>query len=136
MDDIKLRCSADSAVQALPNSRTPLTDTDPITPWREHDARQNPLVTVMKARSTFILLQVLDLLTTLAAFHVGAFEVNPLVARLTAEFGRVGGVVCSKAVAVLIALGVRRRLWMVNVFYTGVVIWNIFVLIALWARQH
>ncbi len=50
----------------------------------------------LNTRSSFILLQVLDLLTTLTAFRVGGFEVNPLVASLTVHFGRVGGVVLSK----------------------------------------
>jgi hypothetical protein len=89
----------------------------------------------LHARSTFVILQILDLLTTLAAFHVGAFEVNPLVARLTGYFGPVGGVVCSKAIAVLIALRLRRLVWVVNVFYCGIVIWNVIVLFALSVRH-
>ena len=85
----------------------------------------------LNTRSSFILLQVLDLLTTLAAFRVGGFEVNPLVANLTIHFGRVGGVVLSKMIAVLLMLGVRRRLWVVNLFYIGVICWNVIVVIAL-----
>ena len=85
----------------------------------------------LNTRSSFILLQVLDLLTTLAAFRAGGFEVNPLVANLTIHFGRVGGVVLSKMIAVLLMLGVRRRLWVVNLFYIGVICWNIIVVIAL-----
>ena len=84
----------------------------------------------------FILLQILDLLTTLAAFRVGGFEVNPLVANLTIHFGRVGGVVLSKMIAVLLMLGVRRRLWMVNLFYIGVIFWNVVVVLSLVLRRH
>jgi hypothetical protein len=51
---------------------------------------------VLRSRWTFAALQVLDLLTTLLAFHVGAFEVNPLVAHLTVQFGRFRGVLISK----------------------------------------
>jgi hypothetical protein len=91
---------------------------------------------VLNARLTFIVLQVLDLLTTLAAFHVGAFEVNPLVARLTLFLGPAWGVVCSKLIAVVIALGVRRRVWVVNLFYTGVIFWNLIVLISLSLHHH
>ncbi len=91
---------------------------------------------ILRARSSFIVLQVLDLVTTLIAFHYGAFEVNPLVARLSVFFGPTGGVVASKIAAVLIALGVQKRLWIVNLFYTGVVCWNIFVLVALSHRLH
>jgi hypothetical protein len=77
------------------------------------------------------MLQLLDLLTTLAAFHAGAFEVNPLVARLTLQFGRLGGVLIGKLIAVVIALGVKRLLWVVNLLYLGVVCSNIIVLILL-----
>jgi len=81
-------------------------------------------------------LQILDLITTLLAFRVGAFEVNPLVARLTVFFGPTGGVLASKILAVVIALGVRKRLWMVNIFYVGVIVWNTIVLILLSLGRH
>jgi len=88
----------------------------------------------LNTRSSFILLQALDLLTTLAAFRVGGFEVNPVVASLTIHFGRVGGVVVSKVIAVLLMLGVRRRLWMVNLIYIGVIGWNVVVVVSLVLR--
>jgi hypothetical protein len=86
------------------------------------------LRTVVRSRWTFFALQGLDLLTTLAAFHVGAFEVNPLVGRLTVEFGRFRGVLLSKLIAIGIAMGVRRLIWVINLFYAGVICWNIVVL--------
>ena len=86
---------------------------------------------LFRSRITFIVLQLLDLLTTMAAFHVGAYEVNPLVARFTVAYGPLRGVLYSKIIAVLIAMGVRRRLWIVNVFYTGIICWNVFVLVTL-----
>jgi hypothetical protein len=52
---------------------------------------------VLNRRCTFAILQVLDLLTTLAAFRVGAFAVNPIVAHLTVSFGRFSGVLISTA---------------------------------------
>jgi len=91
------------------------------------------IVRILRAKSSFILLQVLDLITTLIAFHYGAFEVNPLVARLTTYFGATGGVLASKVAAVLIAWRVRRLLWVVNLFYLGVVGWN---MIVVWALAH
>ena len=91
---------------------------------------------VLNARFSFAVLQVLDLLTTLAAFHVGAFEINPLIAHLISLFGQVGGVLLGKAIALLLALGVRKRLWIVNLFYVGVICSNLFVLIALAIRRH
>jgi hypothetical protein len=87
-----------------------------------------------RSRWTFAVLQILDLITTIAAFRAGAFEVNPLVAHLTVYFGRVGGVFASKIMAVLIALGVRRLLWVVNIFYIGVVCWNLIILLLLSLR--
>src|SRR5438552_2494017 len=54
----------------------------------------------LNTRSSFILLQLLDLFTTLAAFRAGGFELNPLVASLTVHFGRVGGIVLSKVIPV------------------------------------
>jgi Domain of unknown function (DUF5658) len=93
-------------------------------------------VNLLQARITFVVLQVLDLLTTLAAFRVGAFEVNPLVAHLTTLFGPLGGLVCSKLIALLLAWWVRKRLWMVNLFYTGIICWNVYVLVALTGAKH
>ena len=84
---------------------------------------------LLQARITFVVLQVLDLLTTLAAFRVGAFEVNPLVAHLTTLFGPVGGLVCSKLIALLLAWWVRKRLWLVVLFYAGIICWNVYVLV-------
>jgi hypothetical protein len=55
---------------------------------------------------------------------------------LTIHFGRVGGVVLSKVIAVLLMLGVRRRLWMVNLVYIGVICWNVVVVVALAVRRH
>src|SRR5207244_4394344 len=73
---------------------------------------------------------------TLAAFAVGGFEVNPIVSSLTIHFGPLGGVVLSKAIAVLLMLGVRRRLWMVNLVYIGVICWNLVVVISLVVPRH
>jgi hypothetical protein len=86
---------------------------------------------MLAARPSFIVLQVLDLATTLVAFHYGAFEVNPVVARLTATFGPTGGVLVSKVIAVVIAFRVRKLMWFANLFYLGVVCWNIFGLLAI-----
>jgi hypothetical protein len=85
---------------------------------------------------TFATLQVLDLMTTLAVFHAGAFEANPLVAWLISHFGRVGGVLVSKLIPVLIAVRVKRLIWVANLFYVGVVCWNIVNLIALLLKSN
>jgi hypothetical protein len=86
---------------------------------------------ILFSRWTFVALQVLDLSTTLIAFRLGAMEVNPLVAHLTVYFGRTGGVVASKLIAIAIAMGVKRRIWMINLFYAGIIVWNVLVLFTL-----
>jgi hypothetical protein len=91
---------------------------------------------VLRSRWTFAVLQVLDLLTTLAAFRIGGLELNPLVARLTIEFGRLRGVIISKLIAIVIAMGVRRLIWAVNLFYAGIVSWNVIVLIVISVRHR
>jgi hypothetical protein len=91
---------------------------------------------VLQSKSGFIVLQILDLITTLVAFHFGGFELNPLVGRLTAVFGATGGVLFSKVVAVLIVFRVRKLMWFANLFYLVVVCWNVFVLLALSHVKH
>jgi len=90
---------------------------------------------VLRSRWTFVALQALDLFTTLVAFHVGPFEVNPLVAHFTFQLGRVRGVLISKLIAVAIAMGVRRLIWVVNLFYTLIVCWNVIVMIVLSTKR-
>ena len=58
---------------------------------RFQHSKEMKIADVLTARSNFIVLQVLDLTTTLIAFHFGAFEVNPLVGRLTNILGPAGG---------------------------------------------
>ena len=94
------------------------------------------IANIFAARSSFIVLQVLDLVTTLIAFHFGAFEVNPLVGRLTTIFGPAGGVLFSKIIAVLIIFRVRKLMWVANLFYVGVVCWNTMVLFAFAHIMH
>src|SRR6059036_694519 len=52
---------------------------------------------IFQAKWSFVALQLLDLATTLFAFHLGGYEVNPLVARMATIFGPIGGVAVSKA---------------------------------------
>ncbi len=92
------------------------------------DSRSSRFNRFLRSRWTFIGLQVLDLLTTMYAFRAGAIEVNPLVAHLTGVFGGFGGVLMSKLIAVAIAMGVRRRLWIVNALYIAIVGWNLIMI--------
>jgi hypothetical protein len=86
---------------------------------------------LLHSKSSFVVLQALDLVTTLIAFHFGAFEVNPLVGRFTSAFGPAGGVLVSKLIAILIVFRVRKLMWIANIFYLGIVCWNTVVLLAL-----
>jgi len=92
------------------------------------NSQSEPVRQILFSRWTFVGLQVLDLLTTLYAFHTGALEVNPLVAHLTTMFGYFRGVLISKLIAVAIAMGVRKRLWIVNLLYIGIVVWNLLMI--------
>jgi hypothetical protein len=56
------------------------------------------------------------------------------VGRLTTLLGPTGG--ASKGAAVLIALRVRKLVWVVNLFYVGVVCWNTLILVFLSHVRH
>ena len=84
----------------------------------------------MHAKSSFFVLQALDLATTLVAFHFGAFEINPWWADSLRCWSH-GGVLASKVVAVLIALRLRKLLWVANRFYLGIVCWNTLIVLLL-----
>lgn len=59
-----------------------------------------------------------------------------MVAGLTQHFGQFRGVLTSKIIAIFIALGVRRLVWVINLFYTAIVFWNVIVLLGLSANPH
>ena len=88
------------------------------------------------AKSSIIVLQALDLITTLAAFHLGVLEVNPLAGRLTTLFGSAGGVFFSNVIAVRILRRPRKLTWFANLFYVGVVCPNTFVLLVRFHLIH
>ena len=86
----------------------------------------------MQPLEIFVYLQLLDLLTTLIGFRLGASEVSPFVRMLT-TMGPAFGVVLSKGIA--LGLGglcvATRRLHLIgliNYWYAGLVLWN-FVMI-------
>lgn len=87
----------------------------------------------MDAYEVFILLQLLDLLTTLVGFKIGASEASPFI-RLLMKAGPLTGLAISKVIA--IALGglcvyLQRHLilrWAVY-WYSGLVAWNLIVIL-------
>ena len=100
-------------------------------------ATQRPAILrkISNSHLTFIALQGLDLLTTMVAFRMGAFEVNPLIAHLTITFGRFNGVLVSKLIAIGIAMRVRKLIWVVNAFYALIIVWNCISLVRLSLRH-
>jgi hypothetical protein len=80
----------------------------------------------------FILLQIMDLATTLVALALGGQENNPIVAHVMA-LGPVGGLFLSKlAVTGIAAAGAamqkNRALRVANVAFSGIVVWNVTVI--------
>lgn len=80
----------------------------------------------------FILLQALDVATTLAALSLGAVENNPLVGQFMA-LGPVQGLLLTKTIVILIAaagtlLGRTNGIKLANMAFAGVVVWNMTVI--------
>jgi hypothetical protein len=82
----------------------------------------------------FIYLQLLDVLTTLVGFKMGAAEASPFI-RVLMHAGPAAGVVASK----VLALGVggicvytkkHRLIRWISYWYGGLVVWNLMVLLA------
>lgn len=80
----------------------------------------------------FIVLQALDVLTTLLVIRVGGgSELNPLICKFVALFGLIGGLMAAKVLAVAIALRLRKLLPVANLLFAAVVAWNLLVLVGL-----
>ena len=82
----------------------------------------------------FIYLQLLDLLTTLAGFKLGAGEANPFI-RVLMHAGPALGVLGSKAVALALGAyciyaGKYRLIQKVTYWYSLLVVWNLMVMLA------
>lgn len=80
----------------------------------------------------FLYLQVLDLMTTLVGFRVGAAEASPFIGWLM-QWGPAAGVVASKFIALAIAsvclwTGKRRVIHWITYWYAGLVVWNLFII--------
>ena len=83
----------------------------------------------------FLLLQLLDFLTTVLAMQFGGRELNPLI-RHFMDVGAVTGLVVAKVAVIGIASFVlwlqRRRVVLIaNYFYAGLIVWNLVVLLSL-----
>jgi len=80
----------------------------------------------------FLYLQVLDFMTTLLGFRLGASEASPFI-RTLIHMGPAIGIACSKAIALgLGAFCIWRKkahiIGWVNYWYAGLVVWNLCVI--------
>jgi len=84
--------------------------------------------------TAFLYLQVLDVLSTLIGFSLGNAEASPFI-RLLVRFGPVAGLAVSKGVAiglvaVCFAIKRVRLIRLINFWYAGLVIWNLYTVLA------
>lgn len=78
----------------------------------------------------FAALQVLDFETTLLAFALGGYEMNPIM-RQFVQLGPITGLVLGKAFAILLFAALARYrpagIVKIQIFYGILVAWNVFV---------
>ena len=81
--------------------------------------------------AVFIALQWLDLLTTVLGFTLGASELSPVVRSVSHFMSPFLALFLSKVAVVLAMLRISHRtgaLRIGTIWYTGIVIWNVFIL--------
>ena len=88
----------------------------------------------MPAIYIFVYLQLLDFLTTLAGFRVGASEVSPFIAKLIHISSPAIGVAASKVIGLAvgglcIATNRRRLVGWINYWYASLIVWNLCVIV-------
>jgi hypothetical protein len=89
----------------------------------------------MLAIQVFIYLQLLDFLTTLIGFKLGATEASPFIAKLIHASSPALGVGASKIVglgigAMCVALNRERLVGWINYWYAGLIVWNLSIILA------
>jgi hypothetical protein len=92
-------------------------------------------MTAARLRLIFFILQMADILTTLIAFRMGAFEMNPMLAWMLQGLGPLLGLLVAKAMTILIVLQLQsaKLINLGNVAYVSVVAWNVWVI---WSLAH
>jgi hypothetical protein len=88
---------------------------------------------MMAVFQIFIYLQVLDLLTTLVGFKMGAAEASPFI-RMLVHAGPVAGVALSKLIALGLAglclyAGKNKILRLATYWYGALVVWNLVIIL-------
>ncbi|MDE3198445.1 MAG: hypothetical protein KGN84_19000 [Acidobacteriota bacterium] len=95
----------------------------------------------MLAIQVFIYLQVLDFLTTLIGFRVGAAEASPFIAKLIHATTPAVGVGLSKLAGLgigglCVALHRARLISWINYWYAGLVVWNMSIILVALLRAN
>jgi hypothetical protein len=93
----------------------------------------------MPAIHIFIYLQLLDFLTTMVGFKLGASEVSPFIVKLIHATSPAMGVAASKVVglgigAVCVAMNRARIVAWINYWYAGLVVWNLCMILQAGSR--
>jgi hypothetical protein len=88
----------------------------------------------------FIYLQLLDFITTMLGFRLGAAEASPFI-RLLLHIGPALGVALSKVLAVALGgvciwLKKDRIISWINYWYAGLVVWNLCVILQVLRFAH
>ncbi len=86
----------------------------------------------------FVYLQLLDLLTTLVGFRLGAAEASPFI-RVLMHAGPVAGVIGSKVLALAlgaycIAIKKQHLIRWISYWYCGLVVWNLMIMLSVPGR--
>jgi hypothetical protein len=87
----------------------------------------------MNVYQVFVYLQLLDLLTTLVGFRIGAAEASPFI-RLLMHVGPATGVIASKVLALgigalCVAVNKAHLIRWISYWYGGLIIWNLMVML-------
>jgi hypothetical protein len=82
----------------------------------------------------FVYLQLLDFLTTLVGFKVGASEASPFIAKLIHATSPALGVAASKIVGLgigvlCVAMNRARLVGWINYWYAALIVWNLGVIL-------
>ncbi|HTS61769.1 MAG TPA: DUF5658 family protein [Candidatus Acidoferrales bacterium] len=82
----------------------------------------------------FVYLQLLDLLTTMVGFRLGAVEASPFIRSLM-HAGPLVGVLASKVIAlgigaVCVAVHRAHIVRWISYWYAGLIVWNLMVMLA------
>jgi len=93
----------------------------------------------MPAIHIFVYLQLLDFLTTMVGFKLGATEVSPFIVKLIHATSPVWGVAASKVVGLgigglCLAMNRARIVSWINYWYAGIVVWNLCMILQAGSR--